>query len=148
LLKILHFFSILGTTYGGDGVTTFGIPDLRGRVPVGIGTGPGIGTTALGEMGGTQTTTLTIGNLPAHNHTSNLQVEVSSSTANTDEPGGSFLTTTNSNFYATTGTPGSTLGGVSAVIGQTGAGAPYSNLSPFLGMNYQIATVGIYPSRN
>ena len=69
-------FSILGTTYGGNGQTTFGLPDFRGRVAVGVGTGPGLSNVVLGEMGGSSTITLTTNNMPAHNHTATAGTEI------------------------------------------------------------------------
>jgi microcystin-dependent protein len=141
-------FAILGTTYGGNGQTTFALPDLRSRSAVGTGNGPGLQPIELGEMAGTPNVTLTTANMPAHTHPILPQVEVSSSPANTDEPGGSFLTTTNSNFYSTTGAPGTHLGGVSGTTGITGSNQPVSNLSPYLGLNYQIAIEGIFPPHN
>lgn len=141
-------FSILGTTYGGDGVSTFGLPDLRGRMPVGVGQGPGLSTVSLGERAGSNSTTLTVNNMPAHNHPISAQVQVGTTNANTDEAAGAFLTTTGNNFYATAGSPGNNLGGVSGSSGQAGGNQPISITPPMLGLNYQIAFEGIYPSRN
>lgn len=141
-------FSILGTTYGGDGVSTFALPDLRGRIPVGVGTGPGLSGIALGQSGGSNTATLTVANMPAHNHPLQVHVQVSTNPAATDEPAGAFLTATGNNFYATAGSPGNNLGGTSATMGITGNGMPFPLNPPMLGLSYQIAFEGIYPSRN
>lgn len=145
-------FSILGTTYGGNGQTTFALPDLRGRAPIGQGQGPGLSNRTLGESSGTETTTLTTNNMPAHTHTLNLsaQVNVSDLNASSDEPTNSFLTTTGNNFYASAGKAGQNLGGVSAsgTAQPAGGGQPFNNMQPYLVLNYQIALEGIYPSRN
>lgn len=145
-------FSILGTTYGGNGQTTFALPDLRGRVPISQGQGPGLSSYSLGEVGGTESTTLTILNMPAHTHTLQITaaVNVSDLNATSDEPTNSFLTTTSNNFYAGSGKPGQNLGGVSAsgTAGIAGGNAPFNNLQPFLVLSYQIALEGIFPPRN
>ncbi len=144
-------FSLLGTTYGGDGQNTFALPDFRGRVAVGTGAGSGRNPRTLGEMGGSETVTLTTGNLPAHNHpaTATVQVGVTNVTANSDDPDGSLLTTTGAAFYAT-GAGSGHLGGVtaSASTGLTGNNQPVGIMSPYLAMNYIICLYGIYPSRN
>lgn len=138
-------FSILGTTYGGNGTTTFALPDLRGRVPVGFGRGPGLTNVALGEMSGSETNTLLVSNLPPHNHplhanttTTGRGVEVSPTNniiaQNQDATG---------NFAPQTDTTMSEMS-----IGATGSGIPVNNLQPYTGLNYIIALVGIFPSRN
>ena len=190
-------FALLGTMYGGDGQTTFGIPDLRGRVIVGSqGTGPGLPPVQQGEKAGTNTTTvigsgttsftLSINNLPSHTHTgtvntSNLTATttVNVGTANNGvvaaapSNGGLTSTAAGAGTAAAIYLPASTaptapvgLGGVSTLIGgtasvnnsNTGNGAAVtapvtttaniSNMQPYLGINYIIATEGIFPSRN
>jgi microcystin-dependent protein len=145
-------FSILGTTYGGNGQTTFALPDLRGRVPVSSGQGPGLSSYDLGQVGGVENTTLLSTQLPAHNHPLQVtaQVQVSTQAANSDEPNASFLTTTGNNFYATAGTAGNNLGGVSAsgTTGIAGNNQPVSVLQPTLAINYIICLEGIFPPRN
>lgn len=155
LLPIAQYtalFSILGTTYGGDGQTTFALPDLRGRVSLSQGQGPGLGYYDLGQVGGVENTTLLSPNLPAHNHSLQVsaQVQVSTQAANSDEPNGAFLTTTGNNFYATAGTANNNLGGVSAsgTTGAAGNNQPMSVLQPTLAINYIICFEGIYPARN
>ncbi len=144
-------FSLVGTTYGGDGQVTFGLPDLQGRVPVGTGTGPGRSSYDLGQVSGTEQVTLFTGNLPAHNHPATLtaSVGVSGAGATADDPDGALLTTTNAPFYAT-GAAGGRLGGTTSTvaIGPAGSNAGFSNKSPYLVINYIICTEGIYPSRN
>lgn len=148
-------FSLLGTTYGGNGQTTFGLPDLRGRVPVGTGQGPGLSNVVLGELSGTPTNSLTVNNLPAHNHTATGTVTPAAST------GGRGVTTTNvptnnfpaqtaegTNIYATSSNVAMGQSTVQVTVGVTGSNVPVNNMQPYLGMNYIICLYGIYPSRN
>ena len=145
-------FSLLGTTYGGDGVQTFALPNLQGRMPIGQGNGPGLPSYEYGEAAGSPQETLLTSNLPAHNHPIQLtgSVTVSDVAANSDEPANSFLTATSSNFYAAQGKPGQNLGGVavSGTVGITGSNLPISTMPPYLVIGYQICLEGIYPSRN
>lgn len=141
-------FSLLGTTYGGNGQTTFGLPDFRGRVPVGTGQGPGLPNIDLGEMAGEPTHTLITTEMPAHAHTATATVSVSSANANTEEPAGNLLATQADNFYAPVNTANGNLGGVSTTIGNTGGSQPHNNMQPYLGMNLVICMEGIFPSRN
>jgi microcystin-dependent protein len=145
-------FALLGTMYGGDGRVTFGLPDLRGRVPIGMGQGPGLSNYNQGQVGGVEMTTLTNGQMPAHTHTLQLSAAVQVSTANpsSDEAANGFLANTSSNFYATAGTPGNNLGGVSisGTAGPAGGNQPVSIMQPYLVINYVIALQGIFPSRN
>ena len=145
-------FSLLGTMYGGDGRTTFGLPDLRGRVAIGIGQGPGLSNYDQGQAGGVEQETITVNQMPAHTHalTVTAAVQVSTTNPDSDEAGGGHLTNTSSNFYAAAGTPGNNLGGVSAsgTAANTGGSQPVSVMQPYLALNYIIATMGIFPSRN
>ncbi len=145
-------FAILGTTYGGNGVTTFALPDLRGRVPVSQGQGPGLSNYTLGEQTGTETVTLLTTQMPAHNHTLQLtaQVQVASGNPTTEEAADAFLTTTGAPFYASSAAGNDHLGGVTAAgtSGISGGSQPFDNRSPYLGLNYIIALQGIFPSRN
>ena len=134
-------FSILGTIYGGDGRTTFALPDLRGRAPVSQGNGPGLPDYRLGQRGGNATTTLTTANLPAHNHA--MQVQVNTDTGEETDPT-TFLAS--STTFAEEATANQFLGGVQ--MGLTGSNTAFSNEPPFLAINYIIATQGTYPSRN
>lgn len=144
-------FSLVGTTYGGDGQVTFALPDLRGRVPVGAGQQPGRSDYFLGEVAGQESVTLIQSQLPAHTHpsTTNASVGVSNAAANSDDPDGTLMTTTSSAFYAT-GAAAGRLGGTQATItvGISGNNAPFSTMEPYLALNYIIALEGIYPSRN
>jgi microcystin-dependent protein len=112
-----------------------------------MGTGSGLSNVQLGQMGGTPNTTLTLANLPAHSHPLTVEVEVSSANAGSDEAAGGFLTTTSNNFYATSG-GGGHLGGPNGTSGVAGGNVPFSNESPYLGLNYLMAIEGIYPSRS
>lgn len=158
-------FSLLGITYGGNGTTTFALPDLRGRVPVGIGQGPGLTNHTLGEMAGVETVTLTTNQIPAHTHTisaGNLTVTLKAANTSGQHAAplqGDFIgvTTDGSTDYPAfvTNPPAAnqiTLGGVTSslagiVIGSTGGSQPHTNMQPYLGMRYIIATEGIYPTR-
>lgn len=130
-------FSILGTTYGGDGMQTFALPDLRGRLPLGWGAGPGLTPRDLGEQGGTETTTLTLNNMPAHNHT----IAALSAAADQTLPTGHFLA--GEKIY--TSRVDTTLS--PQAVSVSGANQPFSSMPPFLALNYIIALEGIYPSR-
>jgi len=134
-------FSLLGTTYGGDGRTTFGLPDLRGRVPIHPGNGPGLSSYRLGQKGGSQTNTLTSANLPSHNHTINIKEE-----GNTEDPNGSFIAGNGSNSFGTTSDPGSTL--ATGAVNPSGGGQVVNNIQPFECVNFIIALTGTFPSRN
>jgi microcystin-dependent protein len=136
-------FSLLGTTYGGNGQTTFALPDLRGRVPIHPGAGPGLPNYTLGEMAGSPSTTLLITNLPAHNHT----LTAFSEAGDTAAPAGALLANTGAldKEYKTTGSA-VTMG--PTAIGVTGGSQPFNIMQPYLALNYIIALEGIFPSRN
>lgn len=146
-------FSLLGTTYGGNGTTTFALPDLQGRMAIGQGTGPGLPSHSMGEVSGTPNVTLLTSNMPAHVHSANsLRVSVKASTANAGEqsPDGTFPAVTTSSNYADSATANVFTGGtvVSGTTDITGSGFPFSVMNPYLCMNYSIALQGIFPSRN
>ncbi|GAB3988189.1 tail fiber protein [Spirosoma daeguense] len=140
-------FSLLGTTYGGNGQTTFALPDLRGRVPVGPGQGPGLPPINLGQMSGEPTHTLIITEMPAHNHAAQAQGNTKPGAASS--PGG--------NTWASSGgldpeyineAPNAPMASNTVSVGIAGGSQPHNNMQPYLGLNYIIATEGIYPSRN
>ncbi|MEM7574760.1 MAG: tail fiber protein [Bacteroidota bacterium] len=143
-------FSLLGTTYGGDGRTTFALPDLRGRVPVHFGNGPGLPDVSLGERGGTETNVLNSNQLPAHNHPFSGQVSIpaSSEDADQDEAEGHFLA--NGTFYHNQADAVYGAGpiAVQGTVGNAGANQAINNMQPYLAINYVIALTGIFPSRN
>ena len=136
-------YSILGTTYGGDGRSTFGLPDLRGRVAIHQGQGSSLSDYRLGAKGGTETVTLTTNQMPAHSH-AYFAANATPSSGN-PEDNSLPLASTASPFYAI-GTPNHEMN--SGVLSNTGGGQSHNNMQPFLVINYQIAIEGIYPSRS
>lgn len=137
-------FALIGTIYGGDGITTFALPDLRGRIPVGIGQGSGLNI-QLGEAAGTEQVTLTTQQIPPHIHTGHGNASTQSGTESA--PGGNVLAVTSENVYAAG--PASVLLGPNAVqVGFNNGGQPHNNIMPVLALNYIIALEGIFPSRN
>ncbi|RYD95929.1 MAG: phage tail protein [Sphingobacteriales bacterium] len=156
-------FALLGTSYGGNGQTTFGLPDLRGRTLVGTGQGPGLSSYVTGQLGGGENTTLNINNMPSHNHTAvvNSVIIADNSVANTSSPSGNRLATspktgsgpnaTTLNTYTTATSNPVSLGSAAnptVTIGNNGNNQAFSNMQPYLAINYSIATEGIFPSRN
>ncbi len=136
-------FSLLGTRYGGDGMNTFALPDLRGRTPIGPGQGPGLNPHSLGEKSGQQTVTLTASQLPAHNH----MLRASNAAGNNSDPTGRLLANSGRGDDEYTDTaPNTDMN--PAAIGITGGNQPFSVMQPYLVLNYCIATEGIFPSRN
>ncbi|PCK02252.1 MAG: phage tail protein [Alteromonadaceae bacterium] len=136
-------FSLLGTIYGGDGRTTFGLPDMRGRVSIHQGSGPSLSPRRLGAKAGSEKVTLTTNQLASHSHDFNA----STSAADSELPVGRVLadTTASGITYLLNATPNQSLNSVS--IGATGGAQPHTNLQPTLCINYIIALFGIYPSR-
>ncbi|GEO10041.1 phage tail protein [Segetibacter aerophilus] len=140
-------FSILGTTYGGNGQTTFALPDLRGRVPVGPGQGPGLSNYSLGQQSGSESVTLTVGNMPSHNHplaASTSDGDASSPTNNYNAVTIDPSTLNSMNTYKTAANTNMNP----AAIGQAGGNQPHQNMQPYTCINYIIALEGIFPSRN
>lgn len=133
-------FSLLGTIYGGDGRTTFGLPDLRGRIPIHAGSGPGLTPRRLGAKAGAENVTLTVNQLPSHNH----GFHASQSTATTRDPIGNAPAESLADVYVEE-TPNTTLSGQS--ITNVGGSRSHTNLMPFLCIHFIIALFGIYPSR-
>ncbi|MXV20148.1 phage tail protein [Deinococcus xianganensis] len=134
-------FSLLGTTYGGDGRTTFGLPNLQGRAPMHWGNGPGLTPRNLGESGGAPTATLLTSQMPAHTHTMNAAIDP----AESDNPANLALAR-GSNISPYAPTPNTTLN-PSTLSGQ-GGNQPHNNMQPYLTMNFIIALQGIYPPRS
>ncbi|WP_255069273.1 phage tail protein [Lacihabitans sp. LS3-19] len=138
-------FSILGTMYGGDGRTTFALPDLRGRVPVGPRQGPGLSDYQEGQRGGTETNSLTTSNLPAHTHSMNA----SNDTASVGSPASNSLGTAARGGTVLPYAPGAANQvAMGSTTGSVGGNIPVNNMQPYLALNYIIALVGIFPSRN
>jgi microcystin-dependent protein len=146
-------FSLLGTTYGGDGIRTFMLPDLRGRLAMGQGNGPGLTPRVIGETGGEVNHTLLITETPAHTHTLNAAQNVSnpvntpsssvvlSQTAGRAAGGGALTV----NLYASDTAPSQPM--ASTAVGVAG-GQPHNNMMPYLALNFCIAISGVFPSRD
>lgn len=152
-------FALLGTAYGGDGQATFGLPDLRGRAMIGTGQGPGLSTNhILGEKIGTETTSILITNMPAHNHAavSTVTLNVSDQKGNLTVPvaGNSLAAMVDTNTDAVSGynagPPNVAIAGaaVSTTVGVNGGSQPISICQPTLAITYIICTEGGFPSRN
>ena len=135
-------FSILGTTYGGNGQTTFALPDLRGRVPIHPGSGPGLSPYSLGEQGGVENVTLLITQMPAHGHVATSNA--STAAANDTLPTGNFLASDNQ--YQTASN--TQMNANAVTIAPSGGSQPHANIQPFTCVNFIIALEGIFPSRN
>jgi microcystin-dependent protein len=136
-------FSLIGTTYGGNGTTTFALPDFRGRVPIHAGQGPGLSNYVQGELSGSENTTLLVTNLPQHNHS----LVATSEAGSTSDPTGAYLGNTGAldREYNTSGTLVNMNAGA---VGLTGGNQPFNNVQPYLVVNFIIALEGIFPSRN
>lgn len=144
-------FALIGTTYGGDGQSTFGLPDLRGRVPVHQGQGPGLTNRVLGERSGTETVTLSTTQIPSHQH-----IPVATTAAgNVTVPGPTVIPAkpvdaiSAPSLYVVPGTSTVTPTPMAATsVGVVGGSQPHSNEMPVLAANFIIAVEGIFPSRN
>lgn len=136
-------FNLIGTTYGGDGQQTFGLPDLRGRVPLHQGNGPGLSPRAIGQQAGTETVTLTATHLPAHSHS---LVATSAPASAAAGPAGGVLATASAKVYGS-GAP-STPMAATAIAATSGGGQPHQNMAPFLALNYIISLFGLYPQQS
>jgi len=133
-------FSLLGTTFGGDGETTFALPDLRGRIAKHVGTGAGLSQVSWGERGGVESVVHSLANLPSHTHTFNPKA--GNATANVDDPSGAYPA--GGDFYGA---------GSAATMGQnttnaTGSGSSIDIRNPYLGIYHCIALTGIFPSQS
>ncbi len=138
-------FNLIGTTYGGDGVTTFSLPDLRGRMAIHQGTSS-LGTPyVIGQEAGEEVVTLTLDQIPAHTHAA-MGSSLPASTLGPGSSGGSEWATTTTYLYSSTA---SSLGAMEAgTIGATGGGMAHDNMPPYLVVNFIIALYGIYPSQS
>lgn len=137
-------FSILGVTYGGDGVTNFQLPNLQGRVPVHPGSGTGLSPYTLGQAGGNETVQLTSDQLAPHLH--GLQMPVNNTEAGTADPTGAYLSTSGNSQYATEPTAGAF--GPSYSTQAAGSGNGHTNIQPYQCVNFIISLTGIYPPRS
>lgn len=138
-------FSILGTTYGGDGRTTFGLPNLQGRAAMHQGQGPGLTPRALGETGGTPSVTLISSEMPSHNH----QMQCNEVAGTLPSPSNATFGMSGGrgrpSFYAAQGT---NVPMAQQALGITGGSLPHNNMQPYLGVTFIIALQGIFPPRN
>jgi microcystin-dependent protein len=146
-------FALIGTYYGGDGQSTFALPDLKGRASVGQGQGPGQPDYLIGEKAGNTSVSLLTANLPAHVHPgTNISVSIPISTGGSDtaSPEGAFLCDRGVEVYSSVATPGKNYGvpTVSGNTGITGSSLPVNIMNPYLTINYSIAIEGIFPSRS
>lgn len=153
-------YALLGTMYGGDGVQSFMLPDLRGRTPVGSGQGPGLSPIDEGQVGGTESITLTSSTMPIHNHavvvssvTASAAPKALSTAGGGDTPNQQYFsmftdgynTPANANLNMATQP---VTGNAQLTLSGAGASQPFNNRSPFLGINFIICVEGIFPSRN
>lgn len=146
-------FSLLGTTYGGNGTTTFALPDLQGRVAVGAGQGPGLSYYALGQKGGQESVTLLGGNLPLHTHPMTVSAKMpAASTVSGTTPVSAVYGPDESGAAApyTQNPPNALMQAYPAQLttNPTGSSAPFSIIHPVLALNYVICMYGIYPQRS
>jgi microcystin-dependent protein len=135
-------FQLIGTTYGGDGQTTFGLPDLRGRVPVGIGQGPGLSPYVIGQLFGSEAVPLTVNQLPPHQHV--YSPGASQDEPTSDRPDNNYPAV--GGYYAATTNSSSPMG--APTVGSAGGNQPHTNVQPLLGINFIISLFGIFPSQN
>jgi len=138
-------FALIGTTYGGDGQTTFAVPDLRGRIPVHQGTGPGLSTYVIGQRAGTETVTVLPTQMPAHTHT----MVATAAAASTGNPAPSVVpgAVSGQTMYATTLTGATPFNASVQTVSLAGGSQPHENCMPTLTVQFCIATQGIFPSQ-
>ena len=134
-------FSLIGTTYGGDGQTTYALPDLRGRFPIHQGTGPGLPSVVIGEQSGTETVALLTQQLPSHTHTP----VANGAAGESPQPGGKTWGAYTDGMQYTSGPTNAPM--AANALSSVGGGQPHENMPPFLGMNFIICLYGIYPPR-
>ncbi len=140
-------FSLLGTYYGGDGITTFALPDLRGRAAIGQGNGPGLSPVQIGERSGAESVTLNQSQMPAHTHVAVSQMKTSSQAANTDEPDAANSIGAASIYNSVAPDTAINPATVTTQVQPSGNSFPVGIRNPYLGMLNCIVTQGIYPSR-
>lgn len=143
-------FSILGTIYGGDGRTTFGLPDLRGRMFIGAGDGPGLSNRPLGARGGVEEVVLTTSQMPQHTHVATLRGEKGNSTQNRPEGNmlGNSAPRDNKAYAPPNANANKAMASESITVGFAGGSQSHYNMMPYITTNYIIALYGIYPSRS
>lgn len=144
-------FSLLGTAYGGDGRTSFALPDLRGRSPLALGTGPGLTTLRLGDRGGRENVTLTNANLPSHSHSATSTAHAAAAPSSAPAPAGNLLAIApQTPIYAppSAATLQMHPGMVETTVQNTGGSQAFEIRDPYLAIQFCVATQGIFPSRN
>ena len=149
-------FSIVGTTYGGDGRTTLALPDLQGRTPVHAGRGPGLPQLRLGQKGGTETVTLTESQVPSHNHTLAGTVNAFNGPGNQSGPAANYIAGSanaggnrvDTRFSTNAPNAAMAANAVEADLQNTGGSQAHNNMQPYLCLSFIIALVGLYPSRS
>lgn len=135
-------FSLLGTTFGGNGTTNFALPDLRGRSPIHFGQGPGLSQYVLGQAAGSEAVTLLQNNLPAHSHV----LTGNSGVGSTYDPTNNYISQYGEGVKSFSGSVNTTMNQGS--ITNTGGNQPHNNLQPYLTLNYCIALQGVFPSQS
>ena len=136
-------YSLLGTTYGGDGRTSFALPDMRGRTPIHVGQSEGGSDHREGQKTGEETHTLSAAEMPQHNHTA----QASNTTANLTTPSGNLLANSLSELYVDA-TASNMVNLRSGTMLNVGGGQAHNNMQPYLAVNFCIALQGLFPSRN
>jgi microcystin-dependent protein len=142
-------FSIIGTVFGGDGVTTFGLPDLRGRMVIGTGQTPGLSVYTLGQSGGIETTTLNQQQMASHSHPTSVTITPAAATnASSPSPVSGVYANGTEQLYNSTADTFMQSYQALLTMGLTGNSVPFSIVNPVLGLNYIICLSGTFPSRN
>ncbi len=141
-------FSILGTIYGGDGRTTFALPDLRGRAPIHTGQGPGLSSYREGERGGQETVTLTTNEIPSHNHSASMTLKGSTGTAMLSTPENNYIGGARLYSNEQANLVNMAADAIGGGTSNTGGDQGHENRPPYLAINYIIALEGTYPSRS
>ena len=139
-------FALIGTFYGGDGQTTFALPDLRGRCALHEGQGPGLSNRSIGQVIGSETNNITTANMPAHSHTGSVKVSLNEGDYNSPNSN-SVLASTSSDRFVDSGNAG-TVESLNSSTNNTGGGQAINNMQPSLVLNYCIALTGVFPSQN
>ena len=136
-------FTLIGTTYGGDGQNTFNLPDLRGRLPVHMGQGSGLNNYVIGELTGSENIQLNYNHLPFHTHT--LAAEAAGGTTAVSSPTGAYVAGGSANLFGTTG-PAQAMD--AHAVSMAGGSLPHSNVMPYLCVSFIISLFGVFPSQN
>ncbi len=142
-------FALIGTTYGGDGQTTFALPNLQSRIPVGAGNGAGLNAIALGQSAGSESVTLTQAQMPMHAHTMSASVGTTSANADGSKNPARILASTSAEIYLPlSGSTATSLAGGNVAVGIQGSSQPIPVIQPYQALNYVICVEGIFPSRS